>query len=412
MSFLKNLFIKDPQVDFSKGRKAFDQGDYARASRLFEKANRRFNDTEMKVISIENAAISSEYAEKYELSQKQYFHSIRTKLQTGQKPKNILPDIDKTIQIGRLCEKPPISHNKLNLIKFLIFLSQKDFNKLFSFYRKMKKNPSDTSIQSIEKIWDLINMMSTYENNVKLPHIDLSEDFNGILEDAEHVMQRCSLCEAIILRKEQDDILRKGSQFDVEVRITAHAPISINKINLKTGTRGRIIESTMPILPLNLSTGENYTIVFSVVPNLPGEWKIGPLNLDYSIPSEQGDYPSSSNKTSIEINDAAPALKISMDSETIEEDMEYLITVNAENIGKTILQNVKIDLMIPDGVLLREGTKEKYISTLVEGELFQYNVRLQFSLNESHFEGHIIRGNGFIENDQRLSKCSIKLGGN
>lgn len=275
----------------------------------------------------------------------------------------------------------------------------------------MKKNPTDLSIQSIEKIWNLINSMSTYENKENLPHIDLPEDFNGILEDAEFVMQRCSLCEAIIHVKDHDDILRKGSQFDVEVKITVHAPISIKKINLKTGTRGRIIESTMPILPLNLSTGENYTIVFSLVPNLPGEWKIGPLDIDYTIPSEQGDYPSSSKTIGIEISDAAPALKISMESETIEEDMEYLITVNAENIGKTILENVKLELIIPDGVLLKEGTKEKYISTLVEGELFLYDIRLQFSLNESHFEGHIIRGNGFIENDQRLSKCSIKLGG-
>ncbi|MHA1969192.1 MAG: hypothetical protein ACW964_15510, partial [Candidatus Hodarchaeales archaeon] len=108
MSFLKKLFIKDPQVDFSKGRKAFDQGDYAKASRLFEKSHRRFNDTEMKVISIENAAISAEYAEKYETSQALYFHTIRTKLQSGQNPKNILPDIEKAIQIGHQCEKPLI----------------------------------------------------------------------------------------------------------------------------------------------------------------------------------------------------------------------------------------------------------------------------------------------------------------
>jgi uncharacterized membrane protein len=91
--------------------------------------------------------------------------------------------------------------------------------------------------------------------------------------------------------------------------------------------------------------------------------------------------------------------------------MEYLLTIYAENIGKTALQNVKITVDLPDGVEMREGTADKYISTLVEGELFQYNIRVNFALDQSHFQGHIIKGNIYIEEDQKLSKCSIKLGG-
>ncbi|MFX0086473.1 MAG: hypothetical protein ACFFAU_12455 [Candidatus Hodarchaeota archaeon] len=411
MSFLKKIFIKDPQDIFSKGRKAFDQGDYIKAAQLFEKSYTKFNDAEMRVISIDNAAISAEYAEKYETAQALYFRTICTKLQTGQKPRKILPDIDKTLQIGRLCEKPVIPQNKLHLIKFLIFLSQKRFDKLMSYYKRIKFDSPDQYSQTTEKIWELIHLRSTFENREKLPHMDLPEEFNTILEDAEYVMQRCSLCEINLKVENQSENPRKGTEFGLEATITAHAPISIKKINLKTGTRGRIINTTMPELPLNLSAGENYTIIYSLIPNLPGEWLLGPLSLDYSIPSEQGEYPSLSKIITIEIDDAAPAVRISMESEIIEEDMEYLLTIYAENIGKTGIQNVKIALELPEGVEIYEGTTEKFISNLVEGEIFQYGIRVRFALDQSHFEGHIIRGNIYIDGDHRLSKCSLKLGG-
>ena len=92
--------------------------------------------------------------------------------------------------------------------------------------------------------------------------------------------------------------------------------------------------------------------------------------------------------------------------------MEYLITISAENVGKTTLQNVKILLEIPEGIKIHEGTMEKYISTLGEGESFQYDIRVRFPIDESHFSGHIIKISGFIEDNRRLSKYSLRLGGN
>ena len=411
MSFLRKLLSRDPQDLFSKGRKAFDNGNYIKASQLFEKAHKKFTDSEMKVISIDNAAIAAEYAKRYEASQELYFRTICTKLYTGQKINKILPDIDKTIQIGRLCKKPTVSHNKLLLIKFLIFLSQKRFDQLSSLYRKRSGTSPDQYSEVLENIWKLIHLPSTFEKKEKMPLTGLPEEFSVVIEAAEHVMLRCSLCEIKMEVENQSENPKKGTEFNIRETITAHAAISINKNSLKTGTKGRLISDTTPELPLNLNSGENYTIIFSVIPNLPGKWSIGPLSLDYSIPLEQGEYPSSSNTINVEVNDAAPAVQISIESETIEEDMEYLLTVSAENIGKTALQNVKITVDLPDGVEMREGTADKYLSTLVEGELFQYNIRVSFALDQSHFQGHIIKGNIYIEEDQKLSKCSIKLGG-
>ena len=412
MSIFRRIFRINPQRDFSKARKAFDQGNYALASKIFQKTYKQFNTIEMKVISLENAAIAAEYADMFEKSQELYYRTVLIKLHIKQHPKEVLLDIDKILKMARRIEKPSIPLNKIAFMKFLIFLSEKNFDQLNSFYKKLKHEPSDKYSDAIEKTWILIHSADTFEKKENLPQVDLPKEFYNISDAAERVMQRCSLCEIFLKPTDQSEHIQKGTDFSLSATLTAHAPISIQKINLKTGTRGRILTSSTPEIPLKLSTGENYSFIFSLIPNLPGEWVLGPLSLVYSIPSELGEFPVASKTISIMVEDASPVLRLSMNSETIEEDLEYLITISAENVGKTTLQNVKILLEIPEGIKIHEGTIEKYISTLGEGESFQYEIRVRFPLDESHFSGHIIKITGFIEDNRRLSKYSIRLGGN
>ncbi|MFX0184176.1 MAG: hypothetical protein ACFE95_13920 [Candidatus Hodarchaeota archaeon] len=411
MSFFRRIFRRDPEQDLSKGQQAFNQRKYKLALKLFEKAHVRFEKIEMKLIALDNAALSAENADMFEKSSELYYQAILIKLANQYQIKDINLDIDRAIRTIRLSHKPPISLNELSYMKFLIILSTKEFDKLTSFYNKLKFDFSDEYKDAIEKTWTLIHSADTYVNKASLPQTKLPEEFNAIKQKAEQIMQRCSLCTVILKENEPTEGIQKGDEFYLSALITAHAPVSISSINLRTGTKGRISSSTIPELPLKMSTGENYSIVFSLTPNLPGEWSLGPLFINYSIPSELGDYTVSSEPYSILIEEAAPALKLSMEAETIEEDFDYLIIVSAENIGKTTLQDVKIQTELPEGVKIHEGTNEKYISTLGEGEIFQYNLRVHFALDQTHLDGYIIRTNGFIENDRRLSKCSIKLGG-
>lgn len=411
MSIFRRIFRIDPQRDFSKGRKAFDQGQYSLASKIFQKTYKQFNTIDMKIISLENAAIAAEYADMYNKSQELYYNTILIKLENNEQAKGVLPDIEKAIQMVKLSEKPSIPLYKLLFMKFLIFLSEIDFNQLASLYKKIEFGSSDKYSHAIEKTWSMIHSAETFREKESLPQVDLPKEFTNISDTAEQVMQRCSLCAVVLKNTNQSELIRKGTDFSLSATVTAHAPVSIQKINLKIGARGRILTSTTPEFPLNLRQDEDYRIIFSLVPNLPGEWILGPLSLTYSIPSEAGEFPIVSKPISLMVEDAAPVLKLSMDFETIEEDLEYLITISAENIGKTSLQDVKIVSEIPEGIKIREGTKEKIISTLGEGELFQYEIRVQFPLNKTHLSGHIIRANGFIEDKRRLSKCSIKLGG-
>jgi hypothetical protein len=411
MSFFQRIFRKDPEQDLSKGQQAFNQRKYKLALKLFEKAHNRFEKIEMKLIALDNAALSAENADMFEKASEFYYQTILIKLANEYQIKDIQLDINRAIQAIQLSNKPPISLNKLLYMKFLIILSTKQFDKLTSFHEKLKFDFSDEYKDAIEKTWTLIHSADTYVEKASLPQIKLPEEFNTIKKKAEQIMQRCSLCTVTLKENDLSEAIQKGDEFFLSASLTAHAPVSISSINLRTGTKGRISSSTIPELPLKMSTGENYSIVFSLTPNLPGEWSVGPLFISYSIPSELGDYTVSSEPSSILIEEAVPALKLSMEAETIEEDFDYLIIISAENIGKTTLQNVKIQTEIPEGVKIREGTNEKYISTLGEGEIFQYNLRVQFALDQTHFDGHIIRTNGFIENDRRLSKCSIKLGG-
>ncbi|MHA2225989.1 MAG: hypothetical protein ACXAC8_12335 [Candidatus Hodarchaeales archaeon] len=411
MSIWRRIFRIDPQNDFSKGREAFTQKQYNLAFKLFKKAYQRFDTIDMKLLSLDNAAVSAEQANMYEKACNLYYQAICLKMQIEVRPKELISELDRSLRTAKLSKKSPISLNKLLFMKFLVYLSLKDFNQLKSFYNKMKFNDLDIYAEAIKHTWTLIHSTETLEIKEQIPMLDLPEEFLPIFNKAELVMQRCSLCEVILDRDEKSEPYQKGNEFSLNATLTAHSKISISKINLKIGTRGRIIASSMAELPLNMSTGENYSIVFSLIPNLPGKWELGPLSIEYSIPSETGEFPVVSNVISINVNDAPPSMKLFMDSIIVEEDLEYIVRITAENTGKTALQNIKIVTEIPDDVKIHEGTNEKYISALGEGELFQYEILLKFSLDQSHLSGHIIRANGFIEDNKRLSKSSIKIGG-
>ena len=60
---------------------------------------------------------------------------------------------------------------------------------------------------------------------------------------------------------------------------------------------------------------------------------------------------------------------------------------------------------------IAQGTEEKIISSLGEGETFQYEVVFRFDLEQTHFDGRVIRVNANLGEEQRLAKSSIKLGG-
>ncbi len=416
MSFLKKFFQPNPELDLEKGQEAYSKKQYKLALKSFQKAYKHFQKQgalENQIICLDNAALSAEKAEMHELSLTLYYDLLDSRLNSKYTIKEILKDIERGLLMARISKNPPISKFKFEYMKFLIHLAEKDFKFLAIMYKKLKFNPKDEYSNSIQVSWNLIHSSDTFLEKKNLPKTGLPFGFATILKTAELVMQRCSLCEVEIslTNLEMKDQIQKGEEFSVSAKLTAYAPLAIKTLNLKT-TNFRLISSTMPELPLKMSTGENYTGIFTLIPNLPGKWEIGPISLQYIIPSEEGDYPGLSNTLSINVNDATPALKIKMESDTIEEDLDYFVTIRAENIGKLALQNLEIKVQIPKEVEIYEGTSEKLISTLVEGETFNFSIGVRFSLDKTHFEGHILRAEGFIENNQiRLAKSSIKLGG-
>jgi len=417
MSFLKKFFQPNPELDLEKGQEAFSKKQYKIALKSFQKAYKHFKkqgSLDNQIICLDNAALSAEKAGMFEISLTSYYDLLDTRLQSKYTIKEILKDLERASLMVRLSENPPISTFKFEYMKFLIHLADKDFKFLSIMYKKLKFDPKDEFSNFIQISWNLIHSSDTFLEKKSLPKTGLPPGFDSILKTAELVMQRSSLCgvEIILTNPEMKDQIQKGEEFSVSAKLTAHAPLSINTLNMKT-TNFRLISSTMPDFPLKMSTGENYTGIFTLVPNLPGEWEVGPVSLQYSIPSEEGDYPGVSNILSINVNDATPALKIIMESDTIEEDLDYFVSIRAENIGKLALQNLEIKVQIPEEVEIYEGTSEKLISTLVEGETFNFSIGVKFSLDKTHFEGHVLRAEGFIENKQiRLAKSSIKLGGN
>ena len=411
MSFIRRFFRVDPQTNFENGRTAFDAKKYKKAYKFFLKAFQRLDSEEMKFIALDNAALSAEKANLYEKAVDLYFQLTLNVTRKGSPVKEIHVNLDRTLNMIRLSKNSLHKSNEIHYLKFLVYLSEKDFDNLSLFYNKIKKETNDSYGETINEAWSLIHSSDTFIMKERLPSAVIPDEFQSIKEKAEIIMQRCSLCKTELFLGEEEQIIQKGTDFKLSTKLTAHAPISIQSLALKTGTRGRLVSSSTPELPLNLSTGENYTITYTLIPNLPGEWKVGPLALRYTIPQEEGEYSSSSDKLLVEAKDAEPALQLSMNTETIEEDLEYAVTISSENIGKIALQNIAIKLHVPEGVKISQGTEEKIISSLVEGETFQFEVIFKLDMELTHFEGRVIRAEGFIDDTRRLAKTSIKLGG-
>lgn len=411
MSFIRRIFGVDPQTNFEKGKIAFEKNNFKSAFKFFQKSYLRFDTEEMNLLALDNAALSAEKAKLYENAAELYYQQMLRVTAKNKPIKEIFQSIDRVLQMIRLSKKSNIPPNELRYIQFLIYLSEKDFEKLTSIYESNKKSLTDSYGKALATTWTLIQSSDTFVEHESLPTTTIPEEFSNFKLKAEEIMQRCSLCKSELFVGDKSQIIEKGSEFQLSSTLTAHAPISIKSIFLKTGSHGRLISTTTPELPLNLSTGENYTINYSLIPNLPGKWKIGPLIVTYGIPHEEGEYPSNSNKFLIEAKDAEPALNLNMESETIEEDSEYLVTVIVENIGKISLQNTLIKIDIPEGAKISQGTEEKLISSLAEGETFSFEIEIKFDLEQTHFDGRVIKTQCFIGEQHRLAKSSIKLGG-
>ncbi len=413
MSIFRQIFRPDPNFDFSKGKTAFEEKKYKSAYRSFMKAYKRFNSLDMQLLALDNAAVSAEKASIFEEASECYYKAVLLKLSDNRPTKEVMIEIDHVLQAIRLSKNPSIPSNKLLYMKLLIFLSKKQFDKLSSFYKKLRMKDNDEYKEAINTTWNLVHSKDTLEMHTSLPNIELPNEFNTYKKEAEHIMQRFGLCSIVLNEYNDPNLIQKGSEFSILVSLTAHSALSIKSINLKTGTRGRVLTSSIPELPLNLSSGENYSIIFSLLPNLPGEWVIGPLAISYSIPSEgEFEFPASSQPINVTVKEALPSLTIIMEKQTIEEDFEYLLRIKTENTGKTALMNVKLLVELPEGVQIIEGTTEKFISTFVEGETFQYEILVRFVIDQTHFDGHIIKAIGFIDENQQIAKSSIKLGGN
>ena len=411
MSFIRRILGVDPQTNFEKGKSEFDKNNFKSAFKLFHKAYQQFDTKEMKLLALDNAALSAEKAKLYDNAAELYYQQILRVTAEHKPNREIFQSIDRTLQMIRSSKKPKMSPNKIRYLQFLIYLSEKDFEKISSIYESNKRNLTDSYGKAIALAWTLIQSSDTFIEHEPLPMIAIPDEFSIIKGKAEEIMQRCSLCKSELFLGDQNQIIEKGSEFLLSTTLTAHAPISINSIILRTGSQGRLISTSTPELPLKLSTGENYTINFSLIPNLPGKWNIGPLLVTYGLPNEDGEYPSNSSKFTINAKDAEPALNLKMESETVEEDLEYIVTVIVENIGKISIQDIVIKIDVPEGVEISQGTEEKLISSLVEGENFTFEIAFKFDLEQTHFDGRVVKTQCYIGDQHKLAKSSIKLGG-
>ena len=88
MSFIRRIFGVDPQTNFEKGKIAFDNNNFKSAFKLFNKAYQQFDIEEMKLLALDNAALSAEKAKLFENAAEMYYQQI-LRVTSGRKPTHL-----------------------------------------------------------------------------------------------------------------------------------------------------------------------------------------------------------------------------------------------------------------------------------------------------------------------------------
>ncbi|MHA2366426.1 MAG: hypothetical protein ACXAC7_20885, partial [Candidatus Hodarchaeales archaeon] len=78
-------------------------------------------------------------------------------------------------------------------------------------------------------------------------------------------------------------------------------------------------------------------------------------------------------------------LDLDLAIDIIEEDFEFEVFSKLTNIGKTVIEDIKVALKVPGGGIAKiiSGSSEKTIFTLTPGDEFQFS-------NTIHFEAGIL----------------------
>ena len=147
---------------------------------------------------------------------------------------------------------------------------------------------------------------------------------------------------------------------------------------LNVGNKGTITNFPKEHETIKLASGKLEEIIISLEAQLNGSWDIGPAEVTYNY--QKYEFTVNSGNVHVVVLEAAPSLDLEIETESIEEDFEYEIFSRLTNVGKVIIDNIQVKLVIPSEEIAKftDGSSQKTIFSLNPGEKFEFSNKVKF----------------------------------
>ena len=386
MSFLKkigDLFGNDRKLErtFLDGMDYYSRKEYSLAYKNFMNVYKKTRSNKIKLHSLLNASTSAENLNENGDASSLLVTAAKLKCQLRDPAKEIAETLEKAYNLMTKDNKKVDYDNLYEIIAplmiFKIAVHDRNFiNKLASNlseseikhpHNKFALDTYSNFVNHPEKIWET-------ENFIIFPD-QFPKEFTSYVRSVQDVIRGSSAL-TIALSSNISEI-KTGEQISIKSKIINHTPLLIEKLYLQPGSKGQFIHTSYDAKKVNLPDKQtNIEYDFTLEPHLTGNWVIGPLTVSYLV--NGASYEAKSDTLKINVIPGSKELTLDIDYNVIEEDFEFEFISKIENSGETPLENIKIQLKIPSAGKFTEGTPERSIFELRNGEKIEFSNRVKF----------------------------------
>ena len=385
MSFLKkigDLFGNDRKLEqlFLQAMDHYSAKEYSLAYQKFMKVFKSTRSNKIKLHALLNASTSAENLNEKGEASALLITAAKIQCLLNEQPKDIAETLEKSFNLLTKDNKR-FSYDDLSeiiapLMIFKIAIQDRNFtnklaqqlsdNEITHPFNKFALDTYNNFINHPEKIWET-------ENFILFPD-GFPKEFTTYVRSVQDVIRGSSAL-LITLSSNYPEI-KTGGQITIQAKITNLTPLLIEKIYLQPGSKGQFISTTYDAKRINLTEKSTLKFDFILEPHLTGQWVIGPLNITYLVNGKN--YEVKSDTIKINVTPGSKALTLDLNFNVIEEDFEFEFNQVIENSGETPLENIKVQLKIPTGAKVTEGTPERSIFELRNGEKIEFSNKVKF----------------------------------
>ncbi len=407
--FLNKLLRRPPPEEvFTQAKVFFSHKEYKFAYAYFKRAARGFSgeNPEMELRSVISAATCA--TQLGFDNQAAHFHvqAVILNLRLNE-ASDVLYEAEKATKAILSSEDAKLDEICFILaIQYLLQIARGDLNRA----RKTASHPilkrKSTISVKINELDKLIQERTVQLHDYILDWDFLPEEFSEVLMKVKQVLQGYTTLQAELLPL-------KAKTIDIKESVPIHIDVSstsrtiIKQISLRTGSKGAVIhrpQLDQGTNSVSINHPQNY--LFQIEAHLPGNWTIGPCIISYEV--ENGfQFELQTDSIELFVNEPSAVVHCELRLDEITKDFEYNLVVELRNKGPGNVENLQVNLDIPDGFSITDGTKTKQLANFAPSQNFIFELALRADLTINMLKGREISANINHPNVDGTTRISI-----